>query len=69
MVAIWFNRGIIKSKKGGEQVEPILIYYKKLGKTDQRMLFPKKVVDMLGREYFFKVYKDKIILEPTKKEK
>lgn len=58
--------GTIVLKRGGEPMkQPLRIYYKKIGKTDQRLLFPKEVVEMLGREYYFKVYENKVVLEPV----
>lgn len=47
--------------------QPILIYQKNVDKTLNRILIPKKVVEMFGRKYYMKVYQDKIVLEPIKK--
>ena len=47
--------------------EPILIFQKNVEKTLNRMLIPKKVIEMFGRSFYMKVYQDKIILEPMNK--
>lgn len=47
--------------------EPILIFQKNIDKTLNRILIPKKVVEMFGRSFYMKVYQDKIVLEPIKK--
>ena len=46
--------------------QPILIYQKNVDKTLNRILIPKKVVEMFGRKFYMKVYQDKIVLEPIK---
>ena len=45
--------------------QPILIYHKNVDKTLNRILMPKKVVEMFGRKFYMKVYQhsfDKLIL-------
>ena len=46
--------------------QPILIYQKNVDKTLNRILMPKKVVEMFGRKFYMKVYLDRIVLEPIK---
>lgn len=46
--------------------QPILIYQKNVDKTLNRILMPKKVIEMFGRKFYMKVYQDKIVLEPIK---
>lgn len=46
--------------------QPILIYQKNVDKTLNRILIPKKAIEMLGRKFYMKIYKDKIVLEPIK---
>lgn len=48
--------------------QPILIYQKNVDKTLNRIIIPKKVVEMFGRSFYMKVYNDKIELIPIKKE-
>lgn len=48
------------------ETQPILIYQKNVDKTLNRILIPKKVVEMFGRKFYMKVYPDKIVLEPIK---
>ena len=47
--------------------QPILIYQKNVDKTLNRILMPKKVIEMFGRNFYMKVYQNKIILEPINK--
>jgi len=48
---------------------PLLIFEKNVDKTLNRILMPKKVIEMFGRSFYMKIYEDKIILEPIKKKK
>lgn len=45
---------------------PLNIYKKNADKYTNRICIPKKVVEMLGRNYIMEIYKDKIILVPVK---
>ena len=47
--------------------QPILIYQKNVDKTLNRIIMPKKVVEMFGRKFYMKVYKNKVVLEPINK--
>lgn len=47
--------------------QPILIYQKNVDKTLNRILIPKKVVELFGRKFYMKVYENKIVLEPISK--
>ena len=44
------------------ETQPILIYQKNVDKTLNRILMPKKVIEMFGRKFYMKVYPDKIVL-------
>lgn len=46
--------------------QPILIYQKNVDKTLNRILIPKKAIEMFGRKFYMKIYQDKIVLEPIK---
>ena len=45
--------------------KPIAVYSKNAD-IDQRIRLPKFATQLLGREYYMEVYKDKIILVPRK---
>lgn len=47
--------------------EPILIYQKNADIKMNRVIIPKFFIDKYGRNFYMKIYKDKIVLEPIKK--
>lgn len=47
--------------------EPILVFQKNAEKTTNKMIIPKVCVDKFGRNFYMKVYEDKIVLVPIKK--
>jgi hypothetical protein len=49
--------------------KPILVYQKNVDKTTNKMIIPKAIVEQWGKSFRMEVYKDKIILIPTGKEK
>ena len=56
--------------KGGKKMEkPLLIYNKKVDKSTNKMIIPKKIVELWGNEFYMEIYQDKIVLKPIKKEK
>lgn len=48
--------------------KPLLIYNKKVDKSTNKMIIPKKIVELWGNEFYMEIYQDKIILKPIKKE-
>lgn len=47
--------------------EPIIIYKKNADKTTHRIIIPKAIINQWGRQFYMKVYQNKIVLEPIKK--
>lgn len=48
--------------------EPIITCMKNAEKTTNKILIPKIAIDMFGRQFYLKVYTDKIVLVPIKRE-
>lgn len=47
--------------------EPILVVQKNADKTLNKIVIPKMCIEKFGRNYYMKVYEDKIVLVPIKK--
>lgn len=47
--------------------KPKLIYQKNADKLRNRIIIPQSFIDKNGYEFIMEVYKDKIVLKPTKK--
>lgn len=47
--------------------EPIITCMKNAEKTTNKIRIPKLAIDMLGKSYYLKVYTDKIVLMPMKR--
>ena len=46
--------------------KPILIYQKNADIKMNRVIIPKFFIDKFGRNFYMKIYEDKIVLEPIK---
>ena len=50
-----------------ENEKPMLIYQKRAD-GNGRVVIPKIVLDNLGHDFYFEIYKDKIIIKPIREE-